>query len=96
MEEYLVKLLLAIVLGIIGSGTRIVFQYWSYKEAPPHPDIYGYLAALFLGGVGGWISWELPKYMSWDYGRLGSFVLGYFFPDIIENLLEGFKPPISD
>ena len=92
----MITLGLATFLGVIGSATRVAFQWWSYKETPPHDSVKGYLVALALGGIGGWISWELPAYMSWDYGRLGSFVVGYFLPDIIENLLEGYKPPIGD
>ena len=51
--------------------------------------------ALFLGFVGGWLAYEVPKYLPWDFGNLGAFVLGYFCPDLLENLLEGFKPPIN-
>ena len=94
MQEWVITLTLAIAIGILGAGTRIAFQRWSNKEWP-HQSFEGYAVALFLGGIGGWLSWELPRYIDWNYDRLGAFVLGYFLPDIIENLLEGFKPPIG-
>lgn len=95
MELWLITLILCVVFGIIGAATRIGFQRWSNKKWP-HETLDGYLVALGLGAIGGWLSWELPKYIDWNYDRLGAFVLGYFLPDIIENLLEGFKPPIGD
>lgn len=95
MESWITTLTLAMFFGIVGAATRIGFQRWSNKQWP-HDTWQGYGVALFFGLVGGWLSWELPAYLNWDYGRLGAFVLGYFFPDIIENLLEGFKPPLGD
>ena len=95
MQETMLKLLLAITIGAVGAATRIFMQRWSNKEWP-HTTWQGYTVALLLGGIGGWLSWELPTYINWDYGRLGAFVIGYFLPDILENLLEGFKPPIGD
>lgn len=84
----------SIFFGMFGSLTRILFQRWSNKEWP-HATWQGYAVAVFLGLVGGWLAYELPKYLSWDFGNLGAFVLGYFCPDLLENLLEGFKPPVG-
>lgn len=82
----------ALFFGGLGALTRILMQRWSNKEWP-HATWQGYIVALLLGVIGGWLSYELTKYVNWNYGNLGAFVVGYFFPDIAENLLEGFKPP---
>jgi len=95
----MITLGLSIFSGIVGAGTRIGVQLWSYRntEEQPHDSIQGYLVAIGLGAVGGWISWELPNYISeWSYGRLGAFAVGYLFPDIVENIVYGFKPPVGE
>ena len=92
MEQWLVTLITLIVVGALGAATRILIQRWSNKTWP-HENAEGFLVALSLGAIGGYLSWELPNYIAeWNYGRLGAFVLGYFLPDVVENLLEGFKP----
>ena len=85
MEPWMINLGLLILAGIVGAASRIGVQRYSTKEWP-HSKLAGFLVALGLGGVGGWLTFELGK------DRLVSFAFGYLFPDIIENLIEGWKP----
>ena len=87
-------LIIMIIAGTIGAFSRILVQRFSTKTWP-HETWTGYAVALTLGAIGGWIAWELPnlEMFNWNPGRLGGYVVGYFFPDLIENLLEGLKPP---
>lgn len=85
MNPLALEILVMIGVGIVGAATRIGVQRYSTKEWP-HQKPAGFLVALALGGVGGWITWELGK------DRLVAFAVGYLFPDIIENLIEGWKP----
>lgn len=101
MEPWLVNLFLLLFMGVVGSALRILMQRYSYKEWP-HDKLEGYLVALALGLFGGYFAWEFPNipvistiYPEFVPGRFGALVLGYFFPDIGENLMEGFKPKPS-
>ena len=85
MEAWLIDISLLISAGIVGALSRIGVQRYSTKEWP-HEKTAGFLVAIGLGGIGGWLTWELGK------DRLVAFAFGYLFPDIIENLIEGFKP----
>lgn len=85
MELWMIELGLLILSGIVGAASRIGVQRISRKEWP-HEKLAGFLVALSLGGVGGWLTWELGK------DRLVAFAFGYLFPDIIENLIEGWSP----
>lgn len=85
----------ALFFGTGGAIGRILLQRWSNKEWP-HATWQGYVVSMTLGLIGGWFSYELTKYIDWNFGNLGAFVVGWFFPDIAENLMEGFKPPIGD
>ena len=85
-----------ITIGVIGAAGRILVQRWANKVWP-HEKLEGFLVALSLGALGGYVAWELPNYITWAYtGRLGALVMGYFCPDILENLLEGMKPYLGD
>ena len=96
MAPWMINFTLMIVIGMVGAVGRILIQRWSNKEWP-HATWQGYAVAIALGALGGYIAWELPNYIDWaSTGRLGALVMGYFCPDILENLLEGFKPPIGD
>ena len=83
MQEWITPFALMILAGVVGAAGRIGVQRYSQKEWP-HSKLAGFLVALGLGGVGGWIVWELGK------DRLVAFAFGYLFPDIIENFLNGF------
>lgn len=85
METWYITFGLMILTGIIGAAARIGVQRHSNKTWP-HEKLNGFLVALGLGGIGGWITWELGK------DRLVAFATGYLFPDIIENLIQGWKP----
>ena len=95
MNVILINLMVMIVVGIVGAAGRIFVQRWSSKTWP-HETLSGFIVALALGALGGYLAWELPHYIEWAYfGRLGALVMGYFCGDILENILEGFKPPIG-
>lgn len=95
MNAVIIAALIAVAFGILGAAGRIGMQRWSNKSWP-HETWQGYAVALFLGSIGGWLSFELPVYIpEWNYGRVGAFLLGYWLPDILENVLEGFKPPVG-
>jgi len=91
MEQWIVTLSLMVFSGILGATARIFVQRWSYKEWP-HDKPEGFLVALALGAMGGWLSYEVELAEIQSLGRLGAFAFGYLFPDLIENLLDGWKP----
>jgi len=85
MQPWMINLGLLIIAGTVGAASRILVQRLNRKEWP-HAKMEGTLVALGLGAVGGWLTWELGK------DRLTAYAFGYLFPDIIENLIEGWKP----
>ena len=83
MDEWLITFILMVATGVVGAAGIIGVQRYSQKVWPPKKAA-GFITALGLGGIGGWIVWELGK------DRLVAFAFGYLFPDIIENFLNGF------
>jgi len=77
---------IAIALGILGSIIRVVLQKYrdgTWKEG----DII--LCLLFLGAVGGGISYVFEGY---TLSVLSATALGFVAPDVLENFLSGYSP----
>ena len=85
MEPWIINLICLILAGTIGATSRILVQRINRKEWP-HQKPAGFICAITLGGIGGWITWELAK------DRLTAYAFGYLFPDIIENLVGRWSP----
>ena len=99
MDVLTTTLIVSIILGAIGSWTRIAIQWYRDKTLPTGNDFnLSLLIESFLGAVGGGVAWLVfsiiqtldTKFLPLLY--LGAISLGYMAPDALENIFTENQP----
>ena len=90
MISNLPPIVLGIILGVIGAGSRIALQIWRDKTPTQTPWQYG--ALLCLGGVGGWLAYAIAGGEMDLIAQVACWGLGFVAPDVVENFANGFSP----
>ena len=104
MDEWITTLTVMIIAGIIGAISRQFGQWIRDKKWPGRDEetpLWGiWWAEVFLGGIAGWIAWELtiapvdavtailPELVAplLKLSRLLAWAFGFIAPDYIEML----------
>ena len=110
MEAWILKLIILILVGVVGATCRQFGQWirdghWPGKDSDT--PLYGvWWVELALGGVAGWIAWELtvapvdavtelfPDLAGalLKLSRIMAWALGFVFPDVMELLAKRLWP----